>query len=224
VDVVPHVGRAADGCTNPHNSDDAVEADFCAKRIEGRGVRAMALLPYVDESTASEKTREILGNTPRKMNVARMMANSSEAVFHNFSRLGNALLTKGKLDSKLREIAILRTAKVSSSVYEWTQHVPIAKAVGVSEDQIGAIEKWESAQRFNELERLVLRFTDEVARGVKGKKETLAALQKHLGQGEIVELIMAIGFWGMVARVLETTEVDLEDFAGKMNLLDRTRK
>jgi len=34
-------------------------------------------------------------------------------------------------------------------------------------------------------------------------------------------LIMAIGFWGMVARVLETTEVELEDFAGKINLLER---
>ena len=184
----------------------------------------MALLPYVDESTASAKTRVILGNTPRKLNVARMMANASEAVFHNFSRLGNALLTKGKLDSKLREIAILRTAKVSGSVYEWTQHVPIAIAVGVRDDQLAAIEKWESATCFDDLERVVLRFTDEVARGVKGKKETLAALQKHLGQGEIVELIMSIGFWGMVARVLETAEVDLEDFAGKVNLLARTRK
>ena len=184
----------------------------------------MALLPYVDESKASEKTREILGNTPRKLNVARMMANASEPVFHNFSRLGNALLTKGKLDSKLREIAILRTAKVSASVYEWTQHVPIAIAVGVSEDQLAAVEQWETATCFNERERLVLRFTDEVARGVKGKKETLAALRKHLGEGELVELIMAIGFWGMVARVLETTEVDLEEFAGKVNLLARSKK
>jgi len=184
----------------------------------------MALLPYVDENTAPEKTREILGNTPRKLNVARMMANASEAVFHNFSRLGNALLTKGKLDSKLREIAILRTAKVSKSVYEWTQHVPIALAVGVSEDQLAAIENWEPAKSFSDLERLVLRFTDEVARGVKGTKATLAELQKHLGQGEIVELIMSIGFWGMVARVLETTEVDLEDFAGKVNLLARVKK
>src|ERR1700676_4591631 len=152
----------------------------------------MALLPYVDETTAPEKTREILGNTPRKMNVARMMANASEAVFHNFSRLGNALLTKGKLDSKLREIAILRTAKVSSSVYEWTQHVPIAKAVGVTEDQLEGVENWEPATCFDDLERVVLRFTDEVARGVKGKKETLKALEKYLGEGEIVELIMAI--------------------------------
>jgi alkylhydroperoxidase family enzyme len=102
--------------------------------------------------------------------------------------------------------------------------VPIAKAVGVSDDQIAAIEKWEAATCFNELERLALRLTDEVARGVKGKKETLAALQKHMGQGEIVELIMSIGFWGMVARVLETTEVDLEEFAGKVNLLDRGKK
>jgi len=67
----------------------------------------------------------------------------------------------------------------------------------------------------------VLRLTDEVACNVKGTHETLAALKKHLGTGEIVELIMAIGFWGMVARVLETTEVELEDFAGKINLLER---
>jgi alkylhydroperoxidase family enzyme len=184
----------------------------------------MALLPYVDESTAGAKTREILGNTPRKLNVARMMANASEPVFQNFSRLGNALLTKGKLDPKLRELAILRTAKVSRSIYEWTQHVPIAKAVGMSDAQMAAVENWEAATCFSDLERLVLRLTDEVARGVKGSHATLEAVKQHLGTGEVVELIMAIGFWGMVARVLETTEVDLEDFAGKVNLLDRSKQ
>jgi alkylhydroperoxidase family enzyme len=95
------------------------------------------------------------------------------------------------------------------------------QGVGVSDDQIAAIDNWEPATCFNELERLVLGFTDEVARGVKGRKDTLVTLQKHLGPGEIVELIMAIGFWGMVARVLETTEVDLEEFAGKVSLLAR---
>jgi 4-carboxymuconolactone decarboxylase len=181
----------------------------------------MALLPYVDESTASDKTREILANTPRKLNVARMIANASEAVFQNFSRLGNSLMTRGKLDNKLREIAILRNARVCNSLYEYTQHVPIAKAAGLSSEQIAGIDNWESAHCFNETERLVLRLTDEVARGVKGAHETLEALKKRLDAGEIVELIMAIGFWGMVARVLETTEVELEDFAGKINLLER---
>jgi alkylhydroperoxidase family enzyme len=181
----------------------------------------MALLPYVDESKASDKTKEILGNTPRKLNVARMIANASDAVFQNFSRLGNSLMTRGKLDKKLREIAILRNARVCGSIYEYTQHVPIGKSTGLSDEQITAIDSWETTKCFNELERLVLRFTDEVARSIKGTPQTLEALQKHLGPGEIVELIMAIGFWGMVARILETTEVELEDFAGQVNILDR---
>lgn len=181
----------------------------------------MALLPYVDESKASEKTREILGNTPRKMNVARMIANSSDAVFQNFSRLGHSLLTRAKLNSKLREVAILRTAKLTGSAYEWTQHVPIARACGVTDEQIAAMDNWQDAKCFDEVERLVLTLTDEVTRDVKGRRETLEALKRLLGPAELVELILSIGFWGMVARLLETTEVDLEDFAGKINMLDR---
>ncbi len=178
----------------------------------------MALLPYVDESKVPEKTREILHRGKVTLNVARMIANS-DAAFYPFSMLGNSLLTRAKLDGKLRELAILRTAKVSRSVYEWTQHVPIAKSTGCTDEQIAALDNWEGRKCFNDLERLVLRFTDEVARNVKGSRETLDALKKHIGTAEIVELILSIGFWGMVARVLETTEVDLEDFAGKVDLL-----
>ena len=178
----------------------------------------MALLPYADESKVPEKTREILNRGRVKMNVARMIANS-DAAFYPFSMLGNSLLTRSRLDARLRELAILRTAKVSKSVYEWTQHVPIAKAAGVTDEQVNAIENWEGARCFGEIERLVLKFTDEVARNVKGERATLEALQKHLGTTEIVELVMSVGFWGMVARLLETTEVDLEEFAGKVDVL-----
>jgi len=178
----------------------------------------MALIPYADENKVAEKTREILARGRVKLNVARMIANS-DAAFYPFSMMGNSLMTRAKLDPRLREIAILRTAKVSRSVYEWTQHVPIAKGVGVTDEQVAAMDNPENAKCFDELERMVLKFTDEVARNVKGSRATLEALKKHLGSTEIVELILSIGFWGLVARVLETTEVDLEDFAGKVNLL-----
>jgi 4-carboxymuconolactone decarboxylase len=182
----------------------------------------MALLPYGDEGAASEETRKSLKSGRITLNVSRMTANSN-AVFKYFNQLGGALIGKAKLDPKLREIAILRTAKVSHSVYEWTQHVPMAKHVGVTDAQIAAMDNWQGAKCFNELERMVLRFTDEVAANVKASHEALEALKKHLGATEIVELILSIGFWGMVARLLETTEVDLEDFAGKVNLLEANR-
>lgn len=183
----------------------------------------MALLPYVDESKASQEVRDILGRTRLKLNVARMIANS-DAAFRPFSQLGNALLTRAKLDAKLREIAILRNAKVCGSVYEWTQHVPIAKACGVSDEQVAAMDNWEQARCFNDTERLVLRFTDEVARNVKGRPQTVEQLKKVMGTAEIVELILSIGFWGMVARLLQTTEVELEEFAGKINLLQAAQR
>jgi len=180
----------------------------------------MALLPYLDDKDASPEIRKLL-QRPVVLNVLRMTANA-QTIFQQRSRLSNALLNDIKLDHRLREIAILRTAKDCHSVYEWTQHVPAAKYVGVTDEQIAAIENWQSTACFNELERLVLQFTDEVNANVKARRETLEALKKHLSPGEIIELLVIIGHWRQTASILETTEVDLEDFAGKYNILEAT--
>jgi alkylhydroperoxidase family enzyme len=179
----------------------------------------MALLPYLEDKDASPEVLRILKDRPVVLNVQRMTANA-QGIFVERSRLSNALFTKIKLDPRLREIAILRTAKDCHSVYEWTQHVPAAKHVGVSEEQIASIEKWESALCFSELERLVLQLTDEVNANVKGSRETVAGLKRHLSAGEIIELLSIIGHWRQTASILETTEVELEDFAGKVNILE----
>jgi alkylhydroperoxidase family enzyme len=178
----------------------------------------MALLPYLEDKDASPEVLKLLKDRPIVLNVQRMTANA-QGVFVHRSRLSNALFTQIKLDPRLREIAILRTAKDCHSVYEWTQHVPAAKHVGVTEEQIGAIENWQSAKCFSELERLVLQFTGEVNANVKASRATLEALKKHLSAGEIIELLIIIGHWRQTASILETTEVDLEDFAGKVNIL-----
>ena len=87
----------------------------------------MALLPYLDEKEASPDVAKVL-RRPIVLNVQRMTANAQQ-IFPARSRLSNALMTQIKLDPRLRELAILRTAKVCHSVYEWTQHVPPAKYV-----------------------------------------------------------------------------------------------
>jgi alkylhydroperoxidase family enzyme len=178
----------------------------------------MALLPYLDPKDASPEVQKLLSGRPVVLNVQRMTANAQK-IFVQRSRLSTALFTQTTIDPKLREISILRTAKDCHSVYEWTQHVPAARHVGVSEEQINEIENWESASCFSELERLVLKFTDEVNFNVKARRETLEALKRHLSPGEIIELLMIIGHWRQTASILETTEVDLEDFAGKIDIL-----
>ena len=178
----------------------------------------MALLPYLDAKDASPEVQKLLTGRPVVLNVQRMTANAQK-IFVQRSRLSNALFTQTTINPKLRELAILRTAKDCHSLYEWTQHVPAARHVGLTDVQIDAIENWQNASCFGNVERLVLKFTDEVNTAVKASRATLDTLKQHLSPGEIIELLIIIGHWRQTASILETTEVELEDFAGKVDIL-----
>ena len=174
----------------------------------------MARLPYVDPATAPEQVRELLDRLPVKLNVFRMMAHATTD-FRPLVGLGSAILGRQKLSPKLRELAILRVAALSPARYEWVQHVPIAESTGVTTAQVEALERGDAdAACFDELERLVLRFTTEVVRDVRASQATFDALLARLSAQEMVELVLAVGYYMMIARLLETTAVDLEPARG----------
>ena len=174
----------------------------------------MARLPYVDPATASEEVRDVLNRMPVPLAIFRMMAHA-ETNFRSLVRFGGHILGKQQLSAKLRELAILRVANRSPARYEWVQHVPIAKAAGATDAQVAALERGDAAARcFDTRERIVLRFTDELIDNVKVSDATFAAARQEFPPREIVELILAVGFYMMIARLLETTAVELEADAG----------
>ena len=63
-----------------------------------------------------------------------------------------------------------------------------------------------------------------MAKNVKGSREAVLALNEKLGPSVLVELIMLSGFYGSLARLLETTEVELDDFAGKIDVFKANRR
>jgi len=143
-----------------------------------------------------------------------MMAHA-ETNLRPLLRLGSSVLTEQQLDARLRELAILRVAKLSNAPYEWVQHVDIGKAVGVTDAQITAIEAADAAAScFDAREQLVLRTTDELVRQVRVSDATFAALTREFSPRQIVELIIAIGYYMLVARLLESTGVDIEEPGG----------
>ena len=174
----------------------------------------MARLPYVDPEQASEPARDALSRVP-PLNIFRMLANADSA-FRPWLRWGAALLGQLQLDPLLRELAILRVARLTPHAeYEWVQHVPIAEAVGASEEQVAALARDEpEAACFSDQERLVLRFTTEVVQDARASDEALEGLRRTLSPREIVELLMVIGNYMMVARVMATTDMELDEPAG----------
>jgi alkylhydroperoxidase family enzyme len=182
----------------------------------------MARLPYVDPAAAPERVRETLAGVAAPLKIFNMMAHA-ESNLRSLLRLGGTILSKQQLSGRLRELAILRVAKLSGARYEWVQHVPIGQAAGITDAQIAALDAGTTdAACFDARERLVLRFTDEVVRDVRASDETFAHMTKQFPPREIVELILAVGYYMMIARLLETTGVDLEPEAGT-KLIDPMR-
>jgi len=176
----------------------------------------VARIPYVDPKSEAtpEKVREAMAGLAVPLNIFKLVAHA-EANFKPFLRFGGTILGRQALPGKLRELAILRVAKLSHAEYEWVQHVPIAKAVGASDEQVAALERGDTAAPcFDETERLVLRFTDEVVRDVGASEATFRALAAKLPPRELVELVLAIGFYMTVARVMETFAIDMDPPGG----------
>jgi alkylhydroperoxidase family enzyme len=143
------------------------------------------------------------------LNLFKVMAHSPQ-VGYRFLGLGNAILLKGVVPPHLRELAILRVGQINQAIYEWTQHVPIALRVGVRQAQINALPEWEDSPEFDEREKAILRYTDEETKNIRVKDETFATVRAILTEEGVVELTTTIGYYGMVCRILEALQVELE--------------
>jgi AhpD family alkylhydroperoxidase len=193
----------------------------------------MTRIPYANIDEAPQKVRDFFNKMQANtdgaeiMNIFRMMAHSDIAV-REFIRLGSRLLMKPHLDHRLRELAILRIAQVRGVRYEWAQHVPIAIGTGVSREQIGELERWKESSLFDDEEKTILQYTEEVVRDSRPQDETFAAASKFLDNPSLVELTLSIGYWSMVAMFLKTFQVNVEetflkdhaDLLNEINMLD----
>ena len=117
-----------------------------------------------------------------------------------------ALMQPGrKLPARLRELAILRTGIVGDSRFEYSQHLKVARMVGVTDDKLAAIKGWTLSDKFTPAERAVMQVTDEIVGRNLVEDESFAVLKEHLDDAQIMELFYVIGLWrmhGMIVRAL----------------------
>src|ERR1700748_3160723 len=168
----------------------------------------MARIDYCDTSKSNERTKEILGKN-RKPNILRMMA-PSRSYCEQSCGLGGAIRHRGELDPIVRELAITRTGILAEAPYEIVAHKRIGKNIGVTDEQNEALENWEPAYCFNEVQRAALAFTDEIVRLRRPSDATFKAIAAKLTPAALVELQLAVGFYIMTSKFLETFDIDTQ--------------
>ncbi len=144
------------------------------------------------------------------MNVFRIAANAPAST-KALVDLAQSILFYSSFDPRKREIAVLRVAHVTRSVYEWTHHVSLAKGYNVSDKEIEIICTEEPVTSLNEESNLLCRVADEISRNVRLSDEVLAQILERYGVQEATELILCVSYFNFLSRFLESTRVELEN-------------
>jgi alkylhydroperoxidase family enzyme len=195
----------------------------------------MARIQPVDPAQTPDKVREALENLP-PLNIFRTLAHA-ETAFRPFLRFGGAVLGEMSLDPAVRELAILAVAKEAEAEYEWVQHVAIAKHVGVTDAQIEALAEADAcapegadariaaaaardgsaddgAGPFTGAQQAAIELAAAVVRGPRISDDLYDCIRAQFSEREIVELLLAIGDYLMLARVMTILELDVDEAVG----------
>jgi alkylhydroperoxidase family enzyme len=85
-----------------------------------------------------------------------------------------------------------------------------AKNVGVTDEQNAALANWQAASCFTDMQRAALAFTDEIVKQHRPTEATFNAIRSKLSAVALVELQLAVGFYIMTSKFLETFDIDMQ--------------
>jgi alkylhydroperoxidase family enzyme len=134
----------------------------------------------------------------------------SPRLFRPWLMFASRLMPFGKLPRTETELVILRVGWNCRARYEWAQHVPIAKRVGLDDAAIARVAEGPQAAGWTERQAAILTAVDELhaERVVSGP--TWDRLKAHLDEQRLIELCLLVGHYEMLAMTLNSAGVEVE--------------
>ncbi len=112
------------------------------------------------------------------------------------------------LPPQLSELAILVTARVWGSEFEWQAHKKIALQAGIPASIIEAIRQGQTPDFAHQNESIVHDFALAVHRDRKVPQELYDRAVAALGEDAVVDLTGVLGYYGLVSMTINIFEVD----------------
>jgi alkylhydroperoxidase family enzyme len=169
------------------------------------------MLPQLPIDDAIKRGKEVgLDERFATLNAFRVMLNNPRAA-GAVANLLRTLMFHNTLNSRARELVILRTGWRTGSEYEFCQHVRVSRDLKMNEDEILGVRDPDRCSAYSDVDRAVIRMADELLDRSEVSPETWAKLEQAFPAEELVELLLAAGFWRMIAGYLKTAKVPLDD-------------
>ncbi len=151
--------------------------------------------------------------------------NSSPDLAARFAQLGHYFHARGQADESILPLRIrcfvaLLGSRVLDGVYEWSAWVNWALEAGVPQDTVDAIREGRTPQNLTPEESLVSDyFTQLISGNHRVSEATHKAALDHFGVQGLVELVVTLGYFAMIALPLNAFEIEMSP--DQMNLRKR---
>jgi alkylhydroperoxidase family enzyme len=180
-------------------------------RAHADRLRAPRIEPVKKESwsAAQKELLEPYEQTGRLLNVFTTMANHPDLA-RDWLTFATHVLRRSSLPARDREILILRIGWLCVAEYEWAQHVRLAKAAGMTDDEIRRVSEGPDSTGLGDHERLLIRAVDELYEDAFLSDKTWNALAKIYDTRQMMDLVFTVGQYNLVSMALNSFGVQLE--------------
>lgn len=131
-------------------------------------------------------------------------------LFRPFLLWNARIMPRGKLSRRHTEAVIVRVAVLCRSKYEWTQHRAIGRGVGLTPEEIEAASVDPTNPLLDEQTRQLLAAVPALLEQHALSTESFDALAEFLTPAQILEFVMLVGNYAMLAGALNSFGVPLE--------------
>ena len=139
-----------------------------------------------------DKTLHERGNVPYFF---RTLAHRPEIMQTAIAHL-DAVMSTGTLSRALKELVIVRTSQLNCTEYCLASHTALATKLGWTDEQIAALPGAQTSSLFTEREKVAIHLAEVMARDAHSySDEAFARLREFFSEGEVVELVCAIGLF-----------------------------
>ena len=118
--------------------------------------------------------------------------------------MGDRVRFHMSVPDKLKELAIIITARYWGAQFEWLAHRRAAVQAGLSEDKVKAIAEGRRPVGMSPDEEAVYNFITELFKTKQASDATFAAVKNVAGERGVVDLIVSAGYYQAVSMLMNT--------------------
>lgn len=140
----------------------------------------------------------------------------SPELAQKIAQLGAFIRYGSDVPDSVRELATCTVGRELDALYVWSSHVDLARKAGVPETTLSAVKEGRSVHGDD---RVVVEYVQALVRKHRAPEELFQRLQERFGPRGMLELTATVGYYSMMAAVLNGFEVEPEAGAELLPLI-----